>query len=191
MPSLSAVSGPRWFAIQTLSNSENKAKKYIDKYLKQEEMDEYIFEVLMPIEQVTEIKDGQKKTRDRKLYPGYLFINMRLYDDDGQLLKEPWYYVKEASGVINFVGGESAYPLKDDEIDRILKQVAEAEGKEVPKVNFEVGEEVKINDGPFINLTGRIDEIDIERGKLKVSVSIFGRYTPVELEFWQVQKDEE
>ena len=73
MPSLSAVSGPRWFAIQTLSNSENKAKKYIDKYLKQEEMDEYIFEVLMPTEQVTEIKDGQKKTRERKLYPGYLF----------------------------------------------------------------------------------------------------------------------
>ena len=154
-------------------------------------MDEYIFEVLMPIEQVTEIKDGQKKTRDRKLYPGYLFINMRLYDDDGQLLKEPRYYVKEASVVINFDGGESAYTLKDDEIDRILKQVAEAEGKEVPKINFEVGEEVKINDGPFINLTGRIDEIDIERGKLKVSVSIFGRYTPVELEFWQVQKDEE
>ena len=191
MPTLSAVSGPRWFAIQTLSNSEKKAKKYIDKYLKQEEMDEFIFEVLMPTEMVTEIKDGQKKTRERKLYPGYLFIHMRLYDDDGDLLKEPWYYVKEASGVINFVGGERAYPLKDEEIDRILKQVAEAEGKEVPKVNFEVGEDVKINDGPFINLTGRIDEIDVDRGKLKVSVSIFGRQTPVELEFWQIEKDEE
>jgi transcriptional antiterminator NusG len=83
------------------------------------------------------------------------------------------------------------YPLKDQEIERILKQVQEAEGKEVPKVNFEVGEEVKINDGPFMNLTGRIDEIDVDRGKLKVSVSIFGRYTPVELEFWQVEKEEE
>lgn len=191
MSSASAVSGSRWFAVQTLSNSENKAKKYIDKYLKQEEMDEFIFQVLMPTEQVTEIKDGKKKTRERKLYPGYLFINMRLYDDDGTLLKEPWYYIKEASGVINFIGGESAHPLKDEEIERILQQVAEAEGKEVPKVNFEEGEEVKINDGPFMNLTGRVDEIDIERGKLKVSVSIFGRYTPVELEFWQVQKDEE
>ena len=191
MSTVSAVSGSRWFAVQTLSNSENKAKKYIDKYLKQEEMDEFIFQVLMPTEQVTEIKDGKKKPRERKLYPGYLFINMRLYDDDGTLFKEPWYYIKEASGVINFIGGESAHPLKDEEIERILKQVAEAEGKEVPKVNFEEGEEVKINDGPFMNLTGRVDEIDIERGKLKVSVSIFGRFTPVELEFWQVQKDEE
>lgn len=191
MSTVSAVSGSRWFAVQTLSNSENKAKKYIDKYLKQEEMDEFIFQVLMPTEQVTEIKDGKKKTRERKLYPGYLFVNMRLYDDDGTLFKEPWYFIKEASGVINFIGGERAHPLKDEEIERILKQVAEAEGKEVPKVNFEEGEEVKINDGPFMNLTGRVDEIDIERGKLKVSVSIFGRFTPVELEFWQVQKDEE
>jgi len=190
-PSVSTLSGPRWFALQTLSNSEGKAKKYLERYAKQEEMDEYIFEVLMPTESVTEIKDGQKKTRERKLYPGYLFINMRLYDDDGVLIKEPWYFVKEASGVINFVGGEKAYPLKEDEINRILKQVQDAEGKEVPKVNFEEGEEVKINDGPFMNLNGRIDEIDLERGKLKVSVSIFGRYTPVELEFWQVQKIED
>jgi transcriptional antiterminator NusG len=191
MPSQSSVSGPRWFAVQTLSNSEGKAKRFIDRYKKEEEMEEYIFEVLMPTESVTEIKDGKKKTRDRKLYPGYLFINMRLYDDDGNLLREPWYFVKDADGVIGFVGGEQAYPLKEQEIDRILKQVKEAEGKEVPKVNFEVGEEVKINDGPFMNLSGRIDEIDIERGKLKVSVSIFGRYTPVELEFWQVEKNEE
>lgn len=191
MPSQSSVSGPRWFAVQTLSNSEGKAKRFIDRYKKEEEMEEFIFEVLMPTESVTEIKDGKKKTRDRKLYPGYLFINMRLYDDDGNLLREPWYFVKDADGVIGFVGGEQAYPLKDQEIDRILKQVKEAEGKEVPKVNFEVGEEVKINDGPFMNLSGRIDEIDLDRGKLKVSVSIFGRYTPVELEFWQVEKNEE
>ena len=191
MPSQSSVSGPRWFAVQTLSNSEGKAKRFIDRYKKEEEMEEFIFEVLMPTESVTEIKDGKKKTRDRKLYPGYLFINMRLYDDEGNLLREPWYFVKDADGVIGFVGGEQAYPLKDQEIDRILKQVKEAEGKEVPKVNFEVGEEVKINDGPFMNLSGRIDEIDLDRGKLKVSVSIFGRYTPVELEFWQVEKNEE
>ena len=191
MSSASSVSGPRWFAVQTLSNSENKAKRYLDKYLEQEEMDEYVFQVLMPTEQVTEIKDGKKKTRERKLYPGYLFVNMSLYDEEGGLHKGPWYYIKEAPGVINFVGGEKAYPLKDDEIDRILKQVLETEGKEVPKINFEVGEELKMHDGPFMNLTVRIDEIDIERGKLKVSVSIFGRYTPVELEFWQIEKVEE
>jgi transcriptional antiterminator NusG len=191
MPIQSSVSGPNWFAVQTLSNSEEKAKRFLDRYKKEEEMEEFIFEVLMPTESVTEVKDGKKKVRKRKLYPGYLFIHMRLYDDDGNLLREPWYFVKDADGVINFVGGEQAYPLKEQEIDRILKQVQEAEGKEVPKVNFEVGEEVKINDGPFMNLSGRIDEIDVERGKLKVSVSIFGRYTPVELEFWQVQKDEE
>ena len=177
-----------WYAVQTLSNKEPAVKRYLDKYMVSEEMDEYIKEVLMPTETVTEVKNGRKLQKVRKFYPGYVFINMRLYDEEGDILQKPWYFVKDAGGVIGFLGGNRPTALKETEISNILSQVQEAEGKEVPKVQYEVGEEVKINDGPFFNLSGRIDEIDPERGKLKVSVSIFGRFTPVELEYWQVER---
>ncbi len=191
MISKSSITGPRWFAVQTLSNQEGKAKKYLDKFIEIEEMGDLVHEVLMPTETVSEIKGGKKTQRVRKLYPGYIFVNMRLYDDESKLIQKAWYFVREAQGVINFVGGDRPVPLKEEEIERILSQMKESEGKEVPKVQFEVGEEVKINDGPFSSLTGRIDEIDPDRGRLKVSVSIFGRFTPVELEFWQVERVEE
>ena len=99
--------------------------------------------------------------------------------------------MRNTNGVIGFVGGEHPVPLKKDEIDRIFNQVKESEGKEVLDIEYKEGEEVKINDGPFMNLSGRIDEVDPERGKLKVSVSIFGRFTPVELEYWQVERHED
>ena len=105
--------------------------------------------------------------------------------------ENPWYKIKDTDGVINFIGKDNPTPLAEHEIGRILKQVQDAAGKEVPKVQFASGEVVKILDGPFLNLTGEIDEIDAEKGTLKVSVSIFGRFTPVELEFWQVEKAEE
>lgn len=191
MSNSSSVTGPQWYAIHTLSNQEQKAKRYLDKFIPVEEMEDYVFEVLMPTETVTEVKSGKKKTITRKFYPGYVFVKMRLYDDDGNLLQKPWYFVREAQGVINFVGGDRPSPLKKAEIDRILQQVEEADGKEKPKIEYEIGEMVKVNDGPFMNLVGKIEEIDPEKGKLKVSVSIFGRYTPVELEYWQVQRTEE
>lgn len=187
----SSITGPRWYAVQTLSNQEQKAKKYLDKFIAVEEMEDLVFEVLMPVETVTEVKSGKKTTKTRKFYPGYVFVNMRLYDDDGKLLQKPWYFVREAQGVINFVGGERPSPLKKSEIERILKQVEDAEGKEKPKIEYDLGEMVKVNDGPFANLVGKIEEIDPDRGRLKVSVSIFGRYTPVELEYWQVERTEE
>ncbi len=191
MASTSTLSGPQWFAVQCLSNQEAKAKRYLDKFIEIEEMEDYVFEIVMPEETVTEIKAGKKTQKRRKFYPGYIFVHMRLFDDEGNLLQKPWYFIREAQGVINFVGGDQPVPLKADEIERILNQVKEAEGKEVPKVQYEVGEEVKITDGPFMNLIGRIDEIDPERGKMKVSVSIFGRFTPVELEYWQVERAED
>ena len=191
MSNSSSISGPRWYAVQTLSNQEQKAKKYLDKFIAVEEMEDYVFEALMPTEQVTEVKAGKKTVKTRKFYPGYIFVNMRLYDDEGSLLQKPWYFVREAQGVINFVGGDRPSPLKKSEIDRIINQVQEAEGKEKPKIEYDIGEMVKVNDGPFTNLVGKIDEIDPDKGTLKVSVSIFGRYTPVELEYWQVQRTEE
>ena len=191
MSNSSSLSEPKWFAVQTLSNQEAKAKQYLDKFTVVEEMEDYIFEVLMPTETVTEVKSGKKKTITRKFYPGYIFVKMRLYDEENKLMNKPWYFVREAQGVIKFVGGDHPTPLKKSEIDRIISQVEEAEGKEKPKVQYEVGEMVKVMDGPFMNLIGKIEEIDPERGKLKVSVSIFGRFTPVELEYWQIQRTEE
>jgi transcriptional antiterminator NusG len=179
--------GAQWFALHTLSGQENKVKAYIEKFKKVEELDDYIFDVLLPTEVVSEVKGGKKSTKTRKLYPGYVFIQMRLYEDK-HLINKPWYFVKEVSGVISFVGGENPAALRQAEIDEIKARIAEANGKEVPKVSYELGEEVKITDGAFANLTGRIDEIDPTRGKLKISVSIFGRFTPVELEYWQVQR---
>jgi transcriptional antiterminator NusG len=180
--------GTQWFALHTLSGQEGKVKLYIEKFKKQEELDDYIFEVLLPTEVVSEVKAGKKSTKTRKLYPGYVFIQMRLYGEDNKLINKPWYFVKEVAGVIGFVGGDRPAALRQAEIDEIKARIEAASGKEVPKVSYEIGEEVKITDGAFANLTGRIDEIDPARGKLKISVSIFGRFTPVELEYWQVQR---
>lgn len=189
--STTTPAGTQWFALHTLSGQENKVKTYIEKFKKAEELDDQIIEVLMPTEVVSEVKNGKKTTKTRKLYPGYVFINMRLYDEHQKLINKPWYFVKETSGVIGFVGGENPAPLRQSEVDEIRARIEAASGKEVPKVSYEVGETVKVNDGAFANLTGRIDEIDPERGKLKISVSIFGRFTPVELEYWQVERDTE
>ncbi len=180
--------GTQWFALHTLSGQENKVKTYIEKFKKAEELDDYIFEILLPTEVVSEVKGGKKSTKTRKLYPGYVFIQMRLYGDDKKLINRPWYFVKGVAGVIGFVGGDNPAALRQSEIDEIKSRIEAANGKEVPKVQYEIGEEVKITDGAFANLTGRIDGIDPERGKLKISVSIFGRFTPVELEYWQVQR---
>jgi transcription termination/antitermination protein NusG len=185
---VSTPAGAQWFALHTLSGQEGKVKTYIEKFKKAEELDDSIFEVLLPTEVVSEVKGGKKSTKTRKLYPGYVFIQMRLYGEDKKLINKPWYFVKEVAGVIGFVGGDNPAALQQSEIDEIKSRIEAASGKEVPKVSYEVGEEVKITDGAFANLTGRIDEIDPSRGKLKISVSIFGRFTPVELEYWQVQR---
>jgi transcriptional antiterminator NusG len=182
----------KWYAIQCLSNHEDKVRRYLCKYKEEnEEFARCLNEILVPIETVSEVKNGKKRQRDRKFYPGYVFVEMKLFDLQGNLLKNPWYKVKDTDGVINFIGRENPTPLGEEEIGRILRQVDEAKGKEVPKVKFGKGEVVKILDGPFLNLIGDIEDIDAEKGTLKVSVSIFGRFTPVELEFWQVEKADE
>ncbi len=188
---ISTPTSAQWFALHTLSGQENKVKNYIEKFKKAEELNDFIFEVLLPTEVVSEVKSGKKSTKVRKLYPGYVFINMCLYDLEKQVIIKPFYFVKDAAGVIGFVGGDKPAALCQTEIDDIRARIEAASGKEVPKVTFDVGEEVKITDGAFANLTGRVDEVDPARGKLKISVSIFGRFTPVELEYWQVQRASE
>ncbi len=192
MSETNVAPGPsRWYAVQTLSNMEGKVKAYLEKFVQIEEMGDYLLEVLMPTETVSEVKNGRKSVKERKFYPGYVFLHMRLFDENGKLMQAPWYFVRNVQGVIGFIGGERPVALKPDEIERIQRQIQEALGKEVPKIQYQVGEDVKINDGPFLNLTGRVDELDEKNQKLKVSVSIFGRFTPVELEYRQVEKLDE
>lgn len=178
----------QWFVMQTLSGQESKVKESIEKRMVVEEVSEFIEEVLVPIERVAEVKNGKKMVTNRKLYPGYAFISVDLYDDNKRLRDKPWYFLRETQGLIGFVGGDHPTPTPDSEIDDIKSQISDAQDVERPKVNFEVNEIIKINDGPFLGNNGTIEEVDADKGKLKVQVSIFGRNTPVELEYWQVEK---
>jgi transcription termination/antitermination protein NusG len=177
---------PQWYVLQTLSNQEAKVKRYLEKFRVVEEMEEYLEELLMPTEVVTEVKNGKKRSVVRKFYPGYVFVKMRLIGEDSKVMQKPWFFIQKTEGVIGFVGGENPQPLKAEEIARIQGQMKAAEGVEKPKVEYSVGQELRITDGPFLNLTGKVEEVSPDTGKLKLSVSIFGRNTPVELEYWQV-----
>jgi len=178
----------QWFVLHTLSGQEQKVKESIEKRIKTEEMVDFVREVLVPMERVAEVRNGKKTVTTRKLYPGYVFVDMVLLDENNRIIEKPWYFIRDTQGIIGFVGGERPSPTPSEEIDSIKAQISESEEQEKPKVNFEVGETVKINDGPFLNFSGVIEEIEPDRGKLKVTVNIFGRNTPVELEYWQVEK---
>jgi transcriptional antiterminator NusG len=188
MTELTTDAGFQWFVLHTLSGQEQKVKDSIEKRIKIEEMTDLIKEVLIPTEKVAEVKKGKKTTSTRKFYPGYILVHMKLLDAKNQLLDRSWYFIRETPGLIGFIGGDRPVPLKTDEVDSILAQIEERQEKVAPKVAFETGEAVKVTDGPFQNFTGVIEEIDPARGKLKISVSIFGRSTPVELEYWQVER---
>jgi len=179
----------QWFAVHVLAGLEQKVHDNIVKRIKTEEMGDYIYEVLIPTERISEVKRGKKTETVRKLLPGYLIINMYLLDENNQLVDRTWYFIKETNGVIGFAGTKDRpIPMRESEVQTMLAQMAEREDKVKPKVSFEVGETVKVADGPFQNQSGVVEEIDPERGKLRVSVSIFGRSTPVELEYWQVER---
>ena len=178
----------QWFVIHTLSGQEQKVKESIEKRIKAEEMQDFIKEVLVPMEKVVEVRNQKKTVSTRKLWPGYVFVDMALLDDEKRIVERPWYFIKETQGVIGFIGGDHPEPTPTDEVEQIKARITASEETERPKISFEVGETVKINDGPFLNFSGVIEEIEPERGKLKVTVNIFGRNTPVELEYWQVEK---
>ena len=172
----------KWYVIHTLTGEEEKVKKRLLKQSKFKKVEDKISQVLIPTEVVSEVKAGKKKISERKFFPGYIIVEMELTD-------EVWYLVKNTAGVTDFVSaGSKPTPLLDEEVANILKQTEERKEKPIPKVVFEEGEGVKIIDGPFTNFNGAIDEVNPEKGKVKVSVMIFGRPTPVELEYWQVEK---
>lgn len=181
----------KWYTIQTVSNQELKVKRYLERFIEPEGFGDFIKTVLVPTKAVVEVKNGRKTSNVRKFYPGYVFLQMKLYDESGEFLQNVASFVRGVQGVLNFMGGDHPVALKKSEVDGILGQVEEIKGKKVLKVAYEVGEKVRITDGPFLNLSGTVDEVEPDKGKLRVSVSIFGRFTPVELEYWQVQKEEQ
>ncbi len=179
----------QWYVVHVLSGQEKKVHDNLVKRIKTEEMSDLVYEVLVPTERVSEVKQGKKRETTRKFFPGYLIVNMHLLDDQNQLMDRTWYFVKETTGVIGFAGTkDKPIPMRASEVESMLAQVKEREETVTPRVSFEVGETVKVADGPFQNQNGIVEEIDPERGKLRVSVSIFGRATPVELEYWQVER---
>ena len=185
----------QWFVVQVLSGQENKVYESLRKRVVTDEMGEYIYEVVLRTERVSEIKHGKKTETTRKFFPGYLIVNMWLLDENKQLVDRTWYFIKDTQGVIGFAGTKERdgrppqpIPMRQSEVDALLAQVRGSEDKVTPKINFTVGEVVKVADGPFQSQNGVIEEIDPERGKLRVSVSIFGRDTLVDLEYWQVER---
>jgi len=180
----------QWYVVHVLSGQENKVRNRIERLVESEEMGDFIYEVLMPTEMVSEVRKGKKVETKKKFYPGYIIVNMNLLTADNQLVDQSWYFIREMDGVIGFAGTKDRpIPMRQREVDSMLAQIKEREESVRPSVTFQVGDSVKVADGPFESQTGIVEEVDQERGKLRVSVNIFGRSTPVELEYWQVETE--
>jgi len=171
----------KWYGVHTYSSFENKVKLSLEERIKNHGFEELFGEILIPSETVMELKQGERKTTSRKFFPGYILVNMELND-------ETWHVINETPKVTGFVGGNTPAPITDAEIARITKRVEEGAEKPRPKISFEVGETVRVVDGPFLNFAGVVEDVKPDKAKLRVMVSIFGRATPVELEFMQVEK---
>jgi len=179
----------QWFVVHVLSGQEKRVRDRILRQVEAEEMGDLIFEVLVPQERVEENRRGKKIETKRKFFPGYIIVNMKLFTEDGGLVDKAWYFIREMDGVIGFAGTKNKpLPMRQREVEGMLNQIKEREDSIRPAITFSLGDEVSVKDGPFEGQTGSIQEIDHETGKLLVSVTIFGRDTPVELEAWQVEK---
>lgn len=173
----------RWYVVHAFSGFENQVKRSLEERISRKGMADMFGQILVPTEEVVEMRDGQKRKSDRKFFPGYVLVQMEMNDDS-------WHLVKEVPRVMGFIGGtgDRPAPISEKEALAILHRVEEGAEKPRPKVLFEVGELVRITDGPFNDFNGVVEEIDYEKSRLRVEVTIFGRSTPVELEFGQVEK---
>ncbi len=172
----------RWYVIHAYSGFEKRVAESIMEQAKQQELDDQIEEVLVPTEEVVEMRRGRKVNSERKFFPGYVLAHM-------ELTNQTWHLVSETPKVTGFLGtGKRPSPISEKEAQRILHQVKEGVERPRPSVVFEVGEQVRVSDGPFTSFNGYVEEVDEEKARLKVTVSIFGRATPVDLEYSQVEK---
>ncbi len=169
-----------WYVVHTYSGFEEKVKLSIEEKAEKKDLKEKIARILIPTEKVIELRGGKKRESDKKFYPGYILVEMELDD-------ETWHLVRSTPRVTGFVGGTKPVPIPEEEVEIILQQLEKGPAPQV-KTQFQKGESVRIIDGPFTNFVGYIDEVDMDHGRLKVMVSIFGRQTPVELNFFQVEK---
>ena len=173
----------QWYVVHAYSGFEKNVQKTLKERIEREGMADYFGQVLVPVEEVVDIKNGRKTISERKFFPGYVLVEMEMTDDS-------WHFVKSTPRVTGFIGGTGNRPLPimQREVDAILQQVQTGVEKPKPKVQFEVGQQVRVSEGPFADFNGVVEEVNYERNKLRVSVQIFGRETPVELEFAQVEK---
>ena len=172
----------RWYVVHVYSGFEKKIAQQVKEQAAQKGLADMVDEVLVPAEDVVEVRRGQKINAERKFFPGYVLVKMELTD-------QTWHLIKDTPKVTGFLGTKTRpSPITDAEADRILKQSAEGVERARPAVLFEVGEQIRVADGPFTSFNGTVEEVDEEKGRVKVSVSIFGRSTPVELEYGQVEK---
>ncbi|MFC3626482.1 transcription termination/antitermination protein NusG [Vogesella amnigena] len=173
----------RWYVVHAYSGFEKSVQKALKERIERESMQDLFGQVLVPVEEVVDIKNGRRSISERKFFPGYVLVEMEMTDDT-------WHLVKSTPKVTGFVGGTAnrPAPISVKEVEAIMQQMQEGVEKPRPKVLFEVGEKVRVNDGPFTDFNGSVDEVNYERNKLRVSVQIFGRDTPVELDFSQVEK---
>jgi len=173
----------RWYVVHAYSGFENQVKKSLEERVKRAGMEDQFGEILVPTEEVVEMREGQKRRSERKFFPGYVLVQMEMNDGT-------WHLVREVPKVMGFIGGTSdrPAPISDREAEAILNRVREGAEKPKPKVLFEVGEVVRVTDGPFTDFNGVVEEVNYEKSRLRVAVLIFGRSTPVELEFGQVEK---
>jgi transcriptional antiterminator NusG len=172
----------RWYAVHAYSNFEKKVAESIREQAKQRGLSQLFEEILVPTEKVVEVRRGRKVDAERKFFPGYVLVKMNMTD-------EAYHLIKNTPKVTGFLGSDNKpMPLSDAEAERIIHQVQEGIERPKPSVSFEVGEQVRVSDGPFASFNGTVEEVDEGRSRLKVAVSIFGRATPVELEFGQVEK---
>lgn len=182
----------KWYVLHALSGQENKALNNLKKRIVLEEMLDYVAveDVHIPTETVVEVKNNKQKKTVRRLYPGYILVKMSVYDDDRQLMPKPWKFVQETPGLIGFIGGDRPVALRPDEVKQMLAQIQDSTEKVKPKMVFELGETVRVTDGPFLGQSGIVEKVDEARGKLSVSISIFGQSVSVDLEYWQVERGE-
>lgn len=173
----------KWYVVQAYSGFEKNVQRILEERIVREEMGDYFGQILVPVEKVVDIRNGRKTISERKSYPGYVLVEMEMTDDS-------WHLVKSTPRVSGFIGGRAnrPTPISQREAEIILQQVQTGIEKPKPKVEFEVGQQVRVNEGPFADFNGVVEEVNYERNKLRVSVQIFGRETPVELEFSQVEK---